>query len=90
MIGCSFDTPADNATFKANNEYQYALWSDTNKALAMNYGAATSKLFPFPMRRTMILDPYGRWILKYNVSSPGPHTIDVLADMELLLGGVSE
>lgn len=87
MVGCSFDSPSNNTTFKNNNEFQYALWSDTDKALAMNYGASANKLLPFPMRRTMVLDPYGRWILRYNVGSPGPHTFDVLADMQLLLGG---
>ena len=59
IYGVSFDTPAENAAFRAKQGFGYPLWSDIDKALALHYGAATSKLQPYAGRVTVILDPQG-------------------------------
>lgn len=65
MIGVSFDAPATNAIFKANEEFQFPLWSDTEKTLALTYGAAEADWQPIASRVTVILDETGDWVLFY-------------------------
>ena len=87
IIGVSFDAPAQNKLFSFNNSFQYALWSDLERELAVHYGAASSSEQAFAARHTVVLDEYGRWMLTYpNVSNTTQHPNDVLADLKLIFG----
>ena len=86
IYGCSFDQVAVNAQFAAVNNFKYRLFSDPNRDLALQYGAASSTSQPWANRVTVVLDPGGNWVLSYNASNTKQHPHDVLADMELLLG----
>jgi peroxiredoxin len=86
IIGASFDAPAANATFKANNDYEYELWSDTDKTLALYYGAASSTTQLMANRVTRILDAEGTLVLEYNAVNPAVHPQQVLEDCQILFG----
>ena len=86
MIGCSFDTTMDNYAFITANDFQYPIWSDQARDLALYYEAATSKSQGMPSRVTAVLDPDGNWILKYvvNFFNEKGHPGQVLQDLEKL------
>jgi len=85
VYGCSFDQPAVNAAFKATNNYQYRLLSDADRELALAYGAATSVSQFFASRVTVLLDPTGHWVLKYDVTDVSKHPQHVLDDITAIL-----
>lgn len=72
--------------FKANESFEYPLWSDVNRELALHFGAASNAKQFFADRITVVLDPYGRWVLTY---APGGnlylHPQDVLDDVGQLV-----
>jgi len=85
VVGVSFDAPATNAVFKLNEQFQFPLWSDTERALAINYGAASSKSAFIANRVTVVLDDKGRWILNYPTVNPSTHPAEVLSDLKAIL-----
>jgi len=85
IVGVSFDAPAQNKVFALNNNFQYELWSDIERSLALNYGAAEFMEQAFANRHTVVLDEYGRWMLTYeNVMNTIQHPNDVLSDLQLI------
>ena len=84
-MGVSFDKPAKNAVFKLNEKFQFPLWSDNDRELAIHYGAAASKAAFFASRVTVVLDDKGRWILNYPKVSPAKHPQEVLDDLKAIL-----
>lgn len=82
----SFDAPAANKLFKQNEGFQYPLWSDLDRELALTYGAATSKSTKYAKRITVVLDAAGTWILVYpNVDATlFQHVEHVVADMQAI------
>jgi len=89
IVGCSFDKPAKNATFRAYEKFAYPLWSDVKRELALYYGAASSAKAPYAKRITVILEPSGLWRLHYPSSAvdadPYSHAEIVLQDLKQLL-----
>ena len=55
-----------NETFRVDNNYEYEIWSDGAKALALHYGAVTSPGAFFADRVSVLLDANGYWVLNYN------------------------
>ena len=87
IIGVSFDQPTKNEAWAIDEGFQFDLWSDLDRTLALYYGAATSASQGSASRVTRILDANGDVVLEYKVSSVGTHPSEVLADCELLFGG---
>ncbi len=81
----SFDTPADNADFAADEGFQYELWSDDSRVLGQHYGAAGSDNQAFASRVTVVLDEMGRLCLVYPQVGVGQHPQEVLEDVTRLL-----
>src|SRR5262245_25932005 len=50
ILGISYDTPAENAAFKAKFNFNYALLSDTDAKVAKAYGAFSEKDAGYPAR----------------------------------------
>jgi peroxiredoxin Q/BCP len=50
ILGVSFDTPADNARFAAEQRFPFRLLSDTDRRLAVQVGAADSPEASYPKR----------------------------------------
>lgn len=66
--------------------FQYDLWSDDSRELALYYGAATSAGQGTASRRTFLLDDDGDLLLEYPVVAVGTHPAEVLDDCLLLFG----
>ena len=62
------------------------MWTDTDKTLALYYGAATSASTLFPARKTRLLDAQGNLILEYNTVSVDGHPQAVLDDCTKIFG----
>ena len=85
-MGVSFDAPDRNANWAADEGFQFELWTDDDRTLAVAYGAASSSSARFANRVTVVLDADGNQLLEYEVSSVGTHPAAVLEDCELLFG----
>ena len=81
-----FDEPAVTEPWAIEEEFQYEIWTDDDRTLALTYGAASSSTQNSPSRITVILDEQGNLVLEYpsvNFStSPGL----VLQDCQALFG----
>ncbi len=86
IVGTSFDAPEANATFKENNGFQFELWSDADRTLALYYGAASSEAQAMASRVTMVLDEEGGLVLEYGSVNPATHSQQVLKDCLALFG----
>jgi len=86
-VGVSFDAPADNLAWAQKKGFSFELWSDTDRTLALYYGAATSPDAKHASRGTVLLDAQGNLLLEYDVGlNIGAHPSDVLADCERIWG----
>jgi len=86
IVGVSFDSPEANAAFKSAQGFEFELWSDTDKTLALYYGAAASRTQSMAGRVTVILDAGGTLVLEYPLVNPGVHPQQVLEDCQVLFG----
>lgn len=87
IVGVSFDSPADNLAWAQDEGFQYDLWSDLDRTLALYYGAAESAEDPKPIRLSVLLDTDGAVLLEYDVGSGfGTHPAEVLEDCQALFG----
>jgi peroxiredoxin len=85
----SFDTTSALRSWAADEDFEFELWQDTDRTLALHYGAVDSASDWAPDRISVLLDAEGRHIVSYSVSifGLGDHPVDVLEDCEALFGG---
>jgi len=81
----SFDSVADNEAFAVEQGFQYELWSDLDRDLAMHYNAADTVNDAIADRETFVLDENGTLCLMYESVGVSAHPAEVLADVTLLL-----
>lgn len=82
-----FDPPEENLAWAEREGFQYELWTDDTRMLALTYGAIDEVSDTFPSRVTMVLDAEGTLVLEYRDSlNVGTHPADVLADCTRLFG----
>jgi len=76
-----------NERWIEDQQYEFEIWTDDEKTLALHYGAISRPSAAFPKRITKILDAEGTLILEY-VEGVGPatHPQEVLEDCRLLFG----
>ncbi len=87
IVGVSFDAPDTNQAWAVDEGFQYDLWTDESRALAVHYGAATSTTQRFANRVTKVLDADGALVLEYTSNLVvGAHPQQVLDDCEALFG----
>ena len=87
IVGASFNSTTDNQTFKDEEGFEYELWSDLGRELAIYYDAADSEAQNSADRRTVVLDSQGRQLRSYAPSwDIGAHPQDVLEDCQTLFG----
>jgi peroxiredoxin len=82
----SFDPPEENAAWAAQEGFQYELWTDEGRELALYYGAASSPTQGSAGRITQLLGPDGAVALEYPLVSVGTHPGQVLSDCQALFG----
>lgn len=82
-----FDSNEKMAEWAAEEGFQYEVWTDDERTLAMYYGAITSKSAGFPSRVTMLLDASGELILEYTEDVAfGTHPEEVYQDCLSIFG----
>jgi peroxiredoxin Q/BCP len=86
IVGVSFDPPSRNSAWAADEGFQFELWTDDNRDLAVAFGAASSSSAPYASRVTVILNADGEAVLEYRVTSISPHPAQVLSDCQALFG----
>ena len=87
IVGVSFNGPAKNANWVSNQEFDYEVWTDTNKTLAQYYGSVDGPNSLIPGRVTVLLDEDGKLILEYmEGTSSGGHPQEVLEDCQAIFG----
>ena len=88
-MGVSFGSPDVLSAWAESEGFEYELWEDTDRTLAVHYGAASSTDAWAPSRITVLLDGEGNHILSYEVDifGIGDHPIDVLEDCQAIFGG---
>lgn len=70
-----------------NQQFNYEVWTDNDKVLALYYGAADSSYTLFPKRITVLLDESGELLLEYvEHVDAGAHPAQVLDDAKSLFG----
>ena len=79
-----FADPATNQSWAEDQGYGFELWSDTDRVLALHYGAAESAAATMPSRITRLLDVDGSVLLEYDDVSAFSGPADVLKDCEAL------
>jgi peroxiredoxin Q/BCP len=60
VFGVSFDNVADNAKFAAKFDFPFPLLCDTERAIGLAYGAATSAKDEYAKRIAYVIDENGR------------------------------
>lgn len=86
-MGVSFNGIGQNAGWVEDQSFEYEVWSDTNKTLAIYYGSVAGEIAPFPGRITVLLDEDGKLILEYREgTSAGDHPQEVLEDCQAIFG----
>lgn len=86
IVGVSFDAPTKNQAWAEQEGFAFELWTDTDRTLALTYGAAESADQPFALRVTKVLDANGVLVLEYPKVSVGTHPQKVLDDCVALFG----
>lgn len=80
----SFDDPSTN---QAEEEgFEYELWTDDDKTLALTYGSIASERVTVPGRITRLLDESGRVLVEYDVVTVSTSPQEVLEDCQLIWG----
>lgn len=87
IVGVSFNDVEALSAWAEEEAFGFELWQDTDKTLAVHYGAAASTATGIPSRVTVVLDSNGDQILNYDVGwGFGTHPSEVLADLTILWG----
>ena len=88
IVGVGFGSLANNAEWALDQGFQYEVWSDADRILAVAYGAASDHGALWPDRVSVLIDRDGSVVLQYSsdVSVTG-HPEEVLQDCRLLFEG---
>lgn len=81
-----FSDPSRLASWAEEEGFQFELWDDENRELAVHYGAGNANS-SFPKRISFLLDRSGEVLLEYTENvNVGTHPAQVLSDSQLLFG----
>lgn len=78
----SFDTVAANCAFAEKGGFGYTLLADTDRRLALAYGAASDSAAGFARRVSFLIDEQGIVLKTYAQVNPGVHPAEVLRDLD--------
>jgi peroxiredoxin len=83
----SFAQPSAHTSWAEEQGFQYELWTDDERTLALYYGAISNANAFFPDRITKVLNEEGTLILEY-VDDVGvnSHPSEVLEDFKTVMG----
>ncbi|MCB9674164.1 MAG: peroxiredoxin [Alphaproteobacteria bacterium] len=87
IVGVSFTDVETNRAWVESQGFQYEIWRDDDRALALYYDAADDRNQQYPKRRTRVLNADGKVVVEYNDKIiVGAHPDEVLEDVKLLFG----
>lgn len=81
LIGASFDQVEDNAAFAERLDLSFPLVCDTDRSVALAYGACQDPKARYPDRLSVLIDEGGRVMRVYDHVDPRDHAARVLADL---------
>jgi len=79
VLGASFDSPTDNSAFASKFSFPFQLLCDTDKKLAIAYGAAASTKDAYPRRITYVIGPTGVIEQAIDTKDPAGQAAAILA-----------
>jgi peroxiredoxin len=86
-VGVGFAGPSKNTDWVEDQDYEFEVWTDNDKVLALHYGAVDDETDIAPARHTKVLDANGVLLLEYIEGvNPNSHPQDVLDDCQELFG----
>ena len=80
----SFNSPGENEAWVIDQGFQYEVWRDDDRTLAVTYGSVDSVFAFVPGRVTVVLDADGQLLLNYPSVDVNAHPQQVLDDCQLL------
>jgi peroxiredoxin Q/BCP len=80
ILGVSFDAPDANRRFVEKESFPFRLLSDSDRALGIKVGAATSTKQGYARRISYLVGADGKVIKAYEDVRPAEHASQVLAD----------
>ena len=81
ILGISFDSVEDNRAFADKFDFPYALLCDTDKSVAMAYGAADDDSAGWPNRLTFVIGPDGVIKAAIDTKDPAGQADTLLAEL---------
>ncbi len=81
VLGVSFDPVEDNAAFAKRFDFPFALLCDTDRQVALAYGACDNPKAAYAERISYLIDEQGRILRVYQQVDPRIHAAEVLADL---------
>ena len=81
LIGASFDQVEDNAAFAQRLGLSFPLLCDSDRSVALAYGACQDPRARYPDRVSVLIDEQGRVMRVYDQVDPRDHAARVLADL---------
>ena len=82
----SFDPPERTGRWVENQAFQYEVWTDVDRTLALTWAVAEDPEARRPSRNTVVVDAQGRVVLLYRSVSVRTHPAEVLSDVRALFG----
>ena len=88
VVGVGFTPPEVNLEWCLADGLPFELWEDTERALALAYGAAEDAAQATPDRLAALVDAEGTWTLWWpeQEAGQGVSPNDVLADLYVIYG----
>ncbi|MFY9341643.1 MAG: peroxiredoxin, partial [Planctomycetota bacterium] len=83
VLGASFDNAADNAAWKQKHGFVFPLLCDTDRALAIAYGAADDKDARYARRIAVLIDADGKVAQVWTKVEPATFAATALAALPL-------
>jgi peroxiredoxin Q/BCP len=81
VLGASFNSTEENAAFAEQLGLDFPLLSDTDRTMALAYGACDDAKARYPDRVSVLIDESGRVARVYDQVDPRDHAARVLADL---------
>jgi peroxiredoxin Q/BCP len=81
LLGASFDSVEQNAAFAEKLGLDFPLLCDTDRTLALAYGACPDPKARYPERISVLIDEDGRVARIYEQVDPRDHAARVLVDL---------
>lgn len=80
----SFDSEEDNRAFAEKFDFPYELLCDTDRSIALAYGACDDPQATYPQRISYLIDSDGNVARAWPKVNPKDHAAEVLAALEEL------